>query len=467
MTTDPVRTRTRTDSRERRRAKQRVSEPLLVILFQAGRPLDTPARRRLSSLDEVLVGRGAERGSTSVTRDGVRRLTLRFVDPWMSATHARFVRQGEGWRVEDAAAKNGVLVNGAPVASATLKNGDLLELGHTFFLYRQAVDLPVDEPDDYDPYRRAPAASVFATLLPDLRDRFSELARVAATNVTVLVRGETGTGKEGVARAVHELSGRQGPFVPVNTGAILEGLLESEIFGHKKGAFTGAVDDRRGLVRAAHGGTLFLDEIGDLPLPAQAALLRVLQERQVTPVGGDGRSIGVDLRVVSATHRDLEAMIAAGTFRQDLYGRLRGFELCLPPLRERREDLGLLVGALLCRLAPGRRDDITFKSEATRALLRYHYPQNIRELEKILEVAIPLAGDAPIDLEHLQGPVARALDAAPAEPAGRDGLPATLVVLLRKHGGNVAAVARELGKDGRQVRRWLAQFQIRAAAYRK
>jgi DNA-binding NtrC family response regulator len=185
----------------------------------------------------------------------------------------------------------------------------------------------------------------------------------------------------------------------VNCGALPATLVESELFGVKKGAFTGASEDRPGLVRSADGGTLFLDEIADLPPPSQAAFLRVLQEREVVPVGGT-RAVPVDLRVVAATHRDLDALVAAGQFRQDLRARLDGFRLELPPLRERREDLGLLLAALLRRAAP-RAGEVQLRPTTARALLAHTWPENTREVERRLATAIALAEGAPIGVEHL------------------------------------------------------------------
>src|SRR5690606_9536217 len=226
----------------------------------------------------------------------------------------------------------------------------LVTLGYTLFLFRAALSVTGGVPEWVDAGAREPAAPGMATLLPQLERELDRLARVAPSDVTVMVRGETGTGKEILARAVHALSGRSGEMVAINCGALTDTLVESERFGHRKGAFSGATEDAPGLIRMSHGGTLLLDEIGDRPPASQAAFLRVLQEREVMAVGGT-RPVPVDLRVVSATHRDLEALVAQGRFRADLLARVSGFRIDLPPLRERREDLGLLIGALLRKLA--------------------------------------------------------------------------------------------------------------------
>jgi len=225
---------------------------------------------------------------------------------------------------------------------------------------------------------------------------------VAATNTNVLVTGETGTGKELVARAIHEGSPRRERLlVKVNCAAISAGLVESELFGHEKGAFTGALQRRRGRFELAHGGTLFLDEIGELPLETQVKLLRVLQEREFERVGGS-QTIHVDVRVVAATNRNLPEMVAAGRFREDLYYRLAVFPVSLPPLRERADDIPLLVHSFLRRFArqAGKRiDDVT--PEAMRRLTTYRWPGNVRELQNVIERAVILSRRPVLDVEAL------------------------------------------------------------------
>ncbi|KEA64314.1 Flagellar regulatory protein FleQ [Marinobacterium lacunae] len=211
------------------------------------------------------------------------------------------------------------------------------------------------------------------------------IIQVAARDINVMITGESGTGKEVVARCLHEHSSRcNGPFVPVNCGAIPGELLESELFGHEKGAFTGAISSRAGRFELAQGGTLFLDEIGDMPLPMQVKLLRVLQERQFERVGGN-RTIDADVRVVAATHKDLESMIDAGEFREDLYYRLNVFPIEMPPLRERLDDLPLLVNALIARLKEQGMGGYRFHPSAMESLLRHPWAGNVRELANLLE----------------------------------------------------------------------------------
>lgn len=235
-----------------------------------------------------------------------------------------------------------------------------------------------------------------------MQDVFSRIRKVAPMAATVLIRGESGTGKELVARALHEQSPRAAnPLIPVNCAAIPENLIESELFGHEKGAFTGAQAMRRGLVEAADGGTLFLDEIGELPLEAQARLLRLLQEKEIRRIGST-ESRRVDVRLVAATHRDLKKLASEGRFREDLYYRLNVVELLLPPLRERGSDILELANALLARttqrLGVGT---LRFSEDANEAMTNYPWPGNVRELENAIERAAILCESEEITPEHL------------------------------------------------------------------
>ena len=236
-----------------------------------------------------------------------------------------------------------------------------------------------------------------------MRDVFVAVRQVAPTETTVLIQGETGTGKELLARAVHDLSPRaSGPFVPVNCAGLAEGVLESELFGHVRGAFTGAVADRDGLFAAAKGGTLFLDEVGDVSLALQQRLLRVLQEREVTPVGSS-RARSIDVRVVAATHRDLEHEIRQGRFREDLFYRLNVFRIEVPPLRARRSDVPLLIEAALRRLRERatNAEGASFSPLAMRLMRAHDWPGNVRELFSVVESATIRAGQPRIEAQHL------------------------------------------------------------------
>ncbi len=291
-----------------------------------------------------------------------------------------------------------------------------------------------------------------------LEPLLSRLARIAPSDVPVWVRGETGTGKELVARALHDGSRRaDGPFVAVNAGAFTESMLTSELFGHEAGAFTGAVRARRGLFEQAHGGTLFLDEVGELPPRVQVSLLRVLETGRVRPVGAEAER-AVDVRVVCATHRDLRAEVAAGRFREDLYFRLRGAELSLPPLRARGGDLEVLVHHFL----GGRR---RLGAGVWEALRRYGWPGNVRELRAEV-VRWELLTDEVVRWSDLSPEVRGVAEALPAAPGAARTLAeqveeverAALWEAMERTGGNRSQAARELGVDRNTLKRKLKAY---------
>ena len=284
---------------------------------------------------------------------------------------------------------------------------------------------------------------------------FELVRRVAATRTNVLIRGESGTGKELVARALHNLSDRaEGPFVPVNCGAIPEQLMESELFGHVKGAFTGAASDRRGMFEVAAGGTLFLDEVGELDPATQVKLLRVLQERTIRPVGGNAE-VPVDCRVVAATNRDLEAAVETGEFRSDLYFRLDVVRIVLPPLRHRSEDVPLLVERFFDKFNREMKRNLDgISPEALDWLLAYDYPGNVRELENLIERAVALESTAMLGSTHFperRRPVVEVGQVGREFPEGGVDLDAALADLERSlilaalaHAGGVRKRAAKL-----------------------
>ncbi len=296
-----------------------------------------------------------------------------------------------------------------------------------------------------------------------LREVLDLIARVAATDSTVLVTGESGVGKELAARAIHRTSRRSGqPIVVVDCSALHEELLQSELFGHEKGAFTGAHALKRGLLEVADGGSIFLDEIGEFSLPLQAKLLRVLETGTFRRVGGL-RDIVVDVRVIAATNRNLPQMVEQGRFREDLFYRINVFAIVLPPLRERRQDIPLLAERLAQRLAGGR--DIEFTKEAIDLLMSYHWPGNVRELQNVIERAIILSDGPYIEAKHL--PVnLRATPPLP-EPTAEEGYPTLQEVerryiakLLRELEGHRTRVAQALGISERNLYRKLKDYRL-------
>jgi DNA-binding NtrC family response regulator len=397
-------------------------------------------------------------------RPGEGEVWLRLPDARVSERHAVVEQQGDELRFEDLGSLNGSFLGGEPVRSAAVTDGQAIVVGRTVLLFGQRVARPVAA-ESFD----GDGAPELRTLSPETARVHAILARAAGSPVAVLLRGETGVGKEIAARALHALSRRAGPFVAVNCGALPENLVESELFGYRRGAFSGATQDRAGVIAAAAGGTLLLDEIGELPAAAQVKLLRAVQEREVVPLGAPrGESVRVDFRLVCATHADLDALVARGRFRADLLARIRGLDVELPALRARRMDLGILIAALLARHAGADAASYRFDRRCAQALVEHDYPLNIRELEQALLALLALAGPERLFrrealAETAIGRSARTAALAPREP---DRVRGDLLEQLARHQGNISAVARALRCTRMQVHRWLKRWQIDAEQFR-
>ena len=360
-------------------------------------------------------------------------------DATVSRRHAEITRTQEGLVLRDLGSTNGTYLGQVRIKEVYLGENRSFRVGKTDLEFAL-----LDEVIDIVPTRETRFENIVGQSVA-MRECFAVLDRVARTELTVMVTGETGSGKELVSRAIHMRSQRKsGPFVVFDCGAVARNLIESELFGHERGAFTGATAQKPGLVEAAAGGTLFIDEVGDIPLGAQVKLLRLLETGTFRRVGSTELR-HADIRVVSATHRDLPAMIASGQFRADLYYRISTFPIRLPPLRERVGDVPLLIDALLTRLAPGKR--VRAEADALARLAAHEFPGNVRELRNLLERALLLGDGRALRLADVQS--ALALDSAP---------PAAEVATAHSQGR--AAEARAQGISVRTLYRRLAAGRL-------
>jgi DNA-binding NtrC family response regulator len=418
------------------------NEPTLILTF-AGNGNAGTQRRRIPPAG-LLIGRD------EVVFDDA------FDDPSMSVRHAEIRIEGERVLLRDLGSGIGTRLNGQIlVGDRALEAGDVLRMGDTLLVYAPAPPSSgIAEPE------------LVGTSAPMVAVRRSVDA-VATRKHMVVITGETGTGKEVVARLLHQRSGRAGPFVAVNCGTFTEGLLASDLFGHVRGAFTGAVTDQQGLFRAARGGTLVLDEIAEIPLALQANLLRVLEMSEVRPVGG-GRDVATDVRVVATSNRELVELVQAGRFRADLYSRLAQWTIRLPTLRERREDIPALTTNLLGRCdGAGRR----LTPDLAEALLVHDWPLNVRGLLTVLSVAVVSSPDDQLLL--LTPEVRLALWTTRSmvlgaekkiEPTVLDG--PQLTQLMVRFQGKVAAAARHVGVTRPKLYRMLWTHDIKPAGFR-
>jgi len=384
---------------------------------------------------------------------------LVLTDQTVSRNHCEIVREAKGYLLRDLGSTNGTLLDGAEIREAYLKPGAIITVGKVELKVR-----PFAERIELLPSDATRFGTVFGKSV-GMREIFGLLERLAPTDATVLLTGETGTGKDILAKSIHGSSPRKDkPFIVVDCGAVVGSLIESELFGHEKGSFTGASAQRQGAFELANGGTLFLDEIGELPLDLQPKLLRAIEQRAFRRVGGN-REIRVNIRVVAATKRNLKMEVERGKFREDLYFRLAVVPIEVPPLRERREDIPLIIGALMKQLA-GDEAEIGVSKTASEALAGHDWPGNVRELRNVLERGAYIAramGNTELDLGALPLvggglPGRQKDDVTPDFVAGRsyrdtkaewEGLFEKRYVkwLLDRNDGNISAAAREADMD--------------------
>jgi len=399
-----------------------------------------------TALDRVVIGKSAE-------------ASLQLKDEQISRAHLEIEGTFEGARVRDRGSTNGTFLSGARIQQMTVYEEAVLTLGTTVLRVNVHREGAVRE-------QGRTAYGKIIGKSPVMQSMYAQLEKAAPTESTVLLLGDTGTGKEVIAETVHAMSARRAKsFVIVDCGNMAPNLIESELFGHTKGAFSGAVNDRKGAFLEADGGTIFLDEIGELPLELQPRLLRVLESGTVKRLGED-KPKKVDVRVVAATHRDLEAEVKAGRFRQDLWFRLGVVVVKIPPLRDRREDIPLLVRAFVAQMGRG---DFELPDELKKKLMEYHWPGNVRELRNVIERA--LAGTE-VDVGSAAegpkptGPLPEDLTGLPYKDAKErlvDSFTEQYVTtLLDRCGGNISEVARTAGIARAYVHRLVNKYGLKA-----
>jgi transcriptional regulator with GAF, ATPase, and Fis domain len=439
-----------------------VPRPFLFLVLEAGRPLLGGARFALTGVLEVIVSRGSRRECVRTRSDRHIQMQVTVPSSYLSARHARLRQTVEGWVVEDLESRNGVVVNGKQVSRAVLRPGDVFELGRVFFSIGHH-DVPGSW--DADPWSSDINMEEFdlndaglLTLVPTLSLRIARLRTEALSPGAVTIVGETGTGKELLARAIHRLSRRKGPYLGINCAAIPRDLIQSELFGRTKGAFTGATSGF-GYLRDADWGTLLLDEIIWAPREVQLALLRAIQEKTVTPLGGT-RPHHVDVRILAATQDPLAQAVVTHGFRPDLRARLEEFVFELPPLRRRREDIGLLIAHALRSMGVTERDKPRLSAEAATDFVGHDWPMNIRELANAVTRSWGGAQGSAIVEAEIQ------TAAAPVETSSSPRKD-ELIAILRATHGNVSEASRRMGRARPLVHRWLNKFGIDADSFRR
>jgi transcriptional regulator of acetoin/glycerol metabolism len=410
----------------------------LAVLWVAPGPELTSTRLAGSALS---VGRATE-CDVSLAVSGVSR------------RHAELRPDGPLWLLVDANSTNGTFLDGRRIEQAPLAPGSIIRVG-------EAVGVVVSGPAALLP----PAFSRLADGLyggSAFAEHLSDVRQVARSNLCTVVQGETGSGKEQVAKAIHAWSGRSGPLVAVNCAGLPENLVESELFGYRRGAFSGADHHHQGYLRSADGGTLFLDEVIELPLASQAKLLRALESREVVPLG-DTKPVAIDVRLISATQRPLEACVQAGSFRVDLMARLSEYRVSLGPLRERREDVPGLFRLFLAEACGGSAPPLD--SKVVELLCSYSWPLNVRELRNVARRTAVLHSHRPqLRCEHLPPELTASSpldEAAPAKSSKDEEELERLVQALARHGGRLGLAAADAGMSRQRAQRLLQRFPER------
>ena len=407
---------------------------------------------------ELVVMEGPDKGSRFRIKTALVRIgkdpdcEATLSDPSVSRQHVQIEDKEEGWLLTDLGSTNGTLLNGTQTREAFLTPGATIVVGQTTLKFA-----PINTALVVEPSERASFLDVLGESAP-MRELFGYLERVAATDLSALLLGETGTGKEMVAHAIHDGSKRaNSPFIVFDCGAVDASLVGAALFGHKEGAFTGAISARKGAFLSAHGGTLFIDEIGELPLELQPKLLRALERREVQAVGAD-ISTKIDVRIVSATHRNLKAMVSEGKFRQDLYYRISGVVLEIPPLRNRTDDILPLARHFLATTSPAR-----LSAAAETALKIHSWPGNVRELKNVIERAAALARGSTLE----SGDLMLEVDTPP--PGPNDDRPRSLEEVekiaiekaLKASQWNKAEASRILGITPKTLREKIERYGVK------
>jgi sigma-54 dependent transcriptional regulator, acetoin dehydrogenase operon transcriptional activator AcoR len=459
-----------TDSPEEEHRGLPTRRTYLFLIVDCAFPLDGGGRFLLDDTDEVaFLGRRIHRRAA---REDGRRLCLKVRSKLVSEEHAHLKRTPNGLVLEDAGSKNGTFLNGQRISGrARVRPGDLLRMGDVFFTVREFT-IPEDAGPSPDILDAASAEAMplpnFPTMVPPLAAELTEMRKAIASSGPIIILGETGAGKEVLARAIHAASGRNGRLVAVNCPGLTTGLADGQLFGFVKGAYSGASHGDPGLVRQADGGTLLFDEIPDLPLEIQAKLLRLIQEHEIVPLG-KSRSERVDVRILAATQRSLGDLVAAGRFRADLRFRLEQYVMEIPPLRHRREDLGLLIATMLRGNGVDEQRGLTIAVKEMEDLIRYDWPENVRGLEHRLVASLTTATGGVlrprVETTHVHSSVAG--EAEKVEPSAADARRrAELAALLEKHRGNVSAVAQEISRSRKWTYQLLDRFELDASGYR-